>query len=157
MEKNMKKNACMCIYICICIVQSLSRVQLCNPMHSSTPGFPVLYNLLQFAQTRVHWVDDAIQPVPFSSLLHSFPASGSFPMSQFFASGGQSVGVLASSALPVNIQDWFPWGLAGLISLLSKELSRVFSSPTIWKHQFFSTLPSLWSKSHIHTWLLEKP
>ena len=148
MEKNMKKNACMCIYICICIVQSLSRVQLCNPMHSSTPGFPVLYNLLQFAQTRVHWVDDAIQPVPFSSRLHSFPASGSFPISQLFASGGQSIGASASaSVLPMNIQGWFSLWLTSLSSLLSKELWRFFSSTTVLKHQFFSAQPSLWSNS----------
>ena len=76
--------------------------------------------------------------VPFSCLL-PFPASGSFPMSQFFASGGQSIGVSAStSALPMNIQDWFPLGLTGLTSLQSKGLSRVFSSTTVQKHQFFS-------------------
>ena len=84
--------------------------------------------------------------VPFSSHLQSFPASGSFQMSQFFTSGGQSTGVSASaSVLPMNIQDWFPLGLTGLISLLSKGVSRVFSSTTIQKHQFFSTHPSLQS------------
>ena len=96
--------------------------------------------------------------VPFSSRLQSFPASGSFPISQFFASGGQSIWVSASaSVLPMNIQDWFPLGLTGLISLQSKGLSRVFSNTTVQKHQFFGTQPSLWSNSHIHTWLLEKP
>ena len=96
--------------------------------------------------------------VSFSSCLQSFPASGSFPMSQFFTSGGQSIGVSASaSVLPMNIQDWFPLGWTGWISLLSKGLSRVFSNTTIQKHQFFGVQPSLWSKSHIHTWLLEKP
>ena len=89
--------------------------------------------------------------------IQSFPASGSFPMSQFFASGGQSIRALASaSVLPMSIQDWFPLGLTGLISLLSKGLSKVFSS-TIQKHQFFSAQLSLWSNSHIHTCLLEKP
>ena len=84
--------------------------------------------------------------VPFSSCLQSFPASGSFPLSQFFATGGQSIGASASaSVLPMNIQDWFPLGLTGLISLQSKRLSRVFFSTTIQKHQFFSTEPSLWS------------
>ena len=93
--------------------------------------------------------------VPFSSQLQSFPASGSFQMSQFFASGG-SIGVSASaSVLPMNIQDWFPLGLIGWISLQSKGLSRVFSN-TIQKHQFFSAQLSSWSNSHIHTWLLEK-
>ena len=87
--------------------------------------------------------------VPFSSCLQSFPASGSFQVSPFFTSGGQSIGVSASafnevsaSVLPVNIQDWFPLGLTGLIPLQSKGLSRVFSSTTIWKHQFFSAQPS---------------
>ena len=96
--------------------------------------------------------------IPFSSCLQSFPASGSFSMSQFFASGGQSIGVSASaSVLPMNIQDWFPLGWIGWISLHSKGLSRVFSNTTVQKHQFFSTQSSLWSNSHIHTWLLEKP
>ena len=95
--------------------------------------------------------------VPFSSSLQSFPASGSFPISRLFASGGQSIGASASAAvLPMNIHNWFPLGLTGLISLQSKGLSRVFSSTTIWKYQFFSTQPSLWSSSPIHTWLLEK-
>ena len=89
-----------------------------------------------------------------SSWLQSFPGSGSFPMSCPFASGGQSIGALAS-VLPMNIQGWFPLGLTGLISLLSKGLSRVFSSTTVWKHQLLGTQPSLWSISHIHTWLLE--
>ena len=95
--------------------------------------------------------------VPFSSRLQSFPASGSFPVSQFFASGGQSIGVSASSSvLPRNIQDWSPLGWTGWISLQTKGLSRVFSNTTVQKHQFFSIQPSLWSNSHIHTWLLEK-
>ena len=82
--------------------------------------------------------------IPFSSHLQSFPASGSFPMSQFFASGGQSIGVSASaSVLPMNIQDWFPLGWTGWISLQSKELSRVFSNTTVQKHQFFGAQLSL--------------
>ena len=96
--------------------------------------------------------------VPFSSRLQSFPASGSFLVSQFFTSGGQCIGVSASvSVLPMNIQDWFPLGWTGWISLQSKELSRVFSNATVQKHQFFDAQPSLWPNSHIHTWLLEKP
>ena len=96
--------------------------------------------------------------VPFSSCLQSFPASGSFLMSQFFASGGQSIGVSASaSVLPMNIQDWFPLGWTDWISLQSKGLSRVFPKTTVQKHQFFSAQLCLWSNSHIHTWLLEKP
>ena len=96
--------------------------------------------------------------VPFSSCLHSFPASGSFPVSWLFPSGGQNIGASVSSMSPsVNIQGWFPLGFIGLITLLSKGLSRIFSSTTIWKHQFLGTQPSLRSSSHIHTWLLEKP
>ena len=94
------------------------------------------------------WCDPTIlsSVIPFSSCLHSFPASGSFQMSQLFASGGQSIGVSASvSVLPMNIEGWFPLLLTGLISLQSKGLSGVFSSTTVEKDQFF------------HTWLLEKP
>ena len=86
--------------------------------------------------------------IPFSSWLQSFLASGSFLMSQFFSSGGQNTGVSAS-IFPVNIQDWFPLGLTGLISLQSKGLLRVFSNTTVQKHQFFSAQPSFWSNSHI--------
>ena len=96
--------------------------------------------------------------VPFSSCPQSFPASGSFPMSQFFASGGQRIWFSASaSVLPMNIQDWFPSGLTDWISLQSKGLSRVVSNATVLKYQFFSTQLSFKSNSHIHTWLLEKP
>ena len=95
--------------------------------------------------------------IPFSSCPQSFPASGSFQMSQLFASGGQSIGVSASaSVLPVNIQDWSLLGWTGWISLQSKGLSRVFSNATVQKHQFFTTQLYLQSNSHIHTWLLEK-
>ena len=89
--------------------------------------------------------------VPFSSCLQSFPASASFPVSQFFASGGQSIGASASApVLPVNIQDWFPLRLTGLISWQFKGLSRVFSNTTLQRHQFFGTQLFLWSSSHIH-------
>ena len=94
----------------------------------------------------------------FPSCPQSFPASGSFPMRQLFTSGGQSTGVSASaSVLPMSIQGWFPLGLTGLISLLSKGLSGVFSSNIVQRNQFFGTLPSLWSNPHICTWLLERP
>ena len=96
--------------------------------------------------------------VPFSSCPQSFPASGSFPMSQLFTWGGQSIGVSASaSVLPMNTQDWFPLEWTGWISLQSKGLSRVFSNTTVQKHQFFSTQLSSQSNSHIHTWPLEIP
>ena len=122
---------------------------LCDPMDCSTPGFPVLHQLLELTQTCVHWVSDAIQPsqssiVSFSSCLQSFLESWSLPMSWFFASGGQSTGVSASaSELPMNIQDWFPLGWIGWIYMLSKRLSRVFPSTTIQKHQFFGAQLSL--------------
>ena len=129
---------------------------LCDPMDCSTPGFPVHQQLPEFTQTHVHRIGDAIQPshpvVPFSSCLQSFPESGSFQMSQFFASGGQSIGVSASaSVLPMNIQDLFLLGLTGLTSLQSKLLSRVFSNTIVQKHQFFGefkiSLPNNWSSS----------
>ena len=96
--------------------------------------------------------------VPFSSCPQSLPASESFPMSQLFPWGGQSIGISAlASVLPMNTQDWSPLEWTGWISLQSKGLSRVFSYTTVQKHQFFSTQLSSQSNSHIHTWLLEKP
>ena len=106
------------------------------------------------------WCHPAISSsvVPFSFCLQPFPASESFPVSQFFTSGGQSIGPSnTASALPMNIQDWFPLWLTALISLLSKGLSRVFISTTVLKHQLLGSHPFLWSISHIHTWPLEKP
>ena len=95
--------------------------------------------------------------LPFSSCPQSFPASGSFQMSQLFTSGGQSFGVSAlTSVLPMNTQDWSPLGWTGWISLQSKGLSRVLNT-TVQKHQFFGTQLSLQSNSHTHTWLLKKP
>ena len=132
-----------------------------DAMDCSTPGFPVLHYLLEFSQIHVNWVHDTIQqshPLssPFPSCFQSFPASRSFPVSQLFTSGGKSIGVSAStSVLSMNIQGWLSLGLTGLI-LLSKGLSRVFSSITVKKHQFFSPEPALGSNSHIHTWPLEK-
>ena len=93
--------------------------------------------------------------IPFSCL-QSFPASGSFPVSWLFTSGGQSI-ELSALVLPMKIQGWSPLGLTSLISVLSKEVSRVFSSTTDWNHQFFGAQPSLRSNPYIHTWLLEKP
>ena len=94
----------------------------------------------------------------FSSCPQCFPASGSFPMSLLFASGCQNIGASSSaSVLPMNIQDWFPLGLTGLISFQSEGISRVFSNTRIWKHQLFGAQSSLCFNSHIHTWLLEKP
>ena len=106
------------------------------------------------------WCDLTISPsfIPFSSCLQSFPASKFFPTSQFFTSGGPRIGASALAlVLPMNIQDWFPLGFTGLISLLSKGVSRVFSSTTtVWKHKFLGTQPFLLSSFYIHAWLLEK-
>ena len=106
------------------------------------------------------WCHPAISSsvVPFSSCPQSLPASGSFPVSQLFAWGGQSTGVSASaSVLPMNTQDWSPLGWTGWISLQSKGLSRVFSNTRVQKHQFFGAQLSSQSNSHIHTWPQEKP
>ena len=106
-----------------------------------------------------HWCHPTISSSVgnFSCGLQSFPTSASFPMSQFFISGGQSIGVSPSaSVLPMNIQGWFPLGLTAWISSQSKGLSGVFSNTTIQKNQFFGTQPFLWSNSHMHIWLLEK-
>ena len=94
----------------------------------------------------------------FSFWPQSFPASGTFAMSQLFASDDQNTGVsVLASVLPMNTQDWSPLGWTGWISLLSKGLSGVFSSTTVWRHQFFGVLPSLWSSSHNHVWPLGRP
>ena len=132
-----------------------SCLTLCNRMDCSMPGLPVHHQLPEFTQTHVHRVGDAIQPssvISFSSCPQSLQASGSLQMSQFFASGGQSIGVSASAlALPMNIQDSSPLGWTGWISLQSKGLSRVFSNTTVQKHQFFGAQLSSQSDSHIHT------
>ena len=124
------------------------------PCPSPAPG--VYSNLCPSSQWHHPTISSSI--VPFSSCPQSLPASGSFPMSQLFASGGQSITVSASaSLLPMNTQDWSPLGWTGWISLQSKGLSRVFSNTTVQKHQFFGAQLSSPSNSHIHTWLLEKP
>ena len=124
------------------------------PCPSPTPG--ACSNSCPLSQWCHPTISSSV--VPFSSCLQFFPASRSFQMNQFFTSGSQSIGVsISTSVLPMNIQDWFPLGWTSWISLQFKRLSRVFSNTTVQKHQFFSTQPSLWSNSHIHTWLLEKP
>ena len=119
------------------------------PCSSPTPGvYPNSCPLSRWCHPTI-----SSSVVPFSSCPQSFPTSGSFPMSQFFTSGGQSIGVSAStSLLPMNTQDWSPLGWTGWISLQSKGLSRVFSNTTVQKHLFFGAQLSLWSNSHIHTW-----
>ena len=124
------------------------------PCPSPTPGaYPNSCPLSRWCHPTI-----SSSAVPFSSCPQSFPASGSFQMSQFFTSGGQSTGVSAStSVLPMNTQDWSPWGWTGWISLQSKGLSRIFSNTTVQKHLFFTAQLSSQSNSHIHIWPLEKP
>ena len=144
-------------------VQLLSHIQLfvtpCTAAHQG-PSLSITPRIYSNSCPLSRWCHPTISSsvVPFSFCFQSFPASGSFQMSQFFASGGWSIGAsAAASVLPMNIQGSFPWGLTGLISLLSKGLLRVFSNTTFWKHQFFGAQPSLWSNAHIHTWLMENP
>ena len=130
-------------------VQLLSRVQLWDPMDRSTPGFRVHHQPPELTQTHVHWVGVAIQPSPPLSspsplAFNLSQHQGLFPMSQFLTSGAQSIGVSALvSVLSMKIQDWFPIGWTGWISLLSKGLSRVFFNTTVQKHQFFGAVLSL--------------
>ena len=147
-------------WYCCCSV-TIPCLTFYDPMDCSTSSFPVHHQLPELAQTHAssRWCHPTISSSvePFSSCPQSFPASGYFPVSPFFTSGGQSVGASASaSVFPMN-SHWFPLGLTGLISLQSKGLSRVFSNTTVQKHQFFGAQPSLWSNCHIHTRLLEKP
>ena len=136
-------------YLCISVssVQSLSRVQLFvtpwTAARQASLSITNSWSLLKLMSSQ--WCHPTISSsfIPFFHL-QSFPASGSFQMSQFFASGGQRIGVSASaSVLPMNIQDWFPLGWTGYISLQSKGLSRLFSNTTVKKHQFFGTQLSL--------------
>ena len=142
--------------ICCCCSVAQMCLTLCDPMDCSMPGFPALHHLLEFAQTQVHWVGDAFQT---SCLLSS-------PSPAFYLSQYQSLFKWVSSlhqvakVLELQLQLWsFQWiprvdlflGLTGLISLQFKGLSRVFSNTTVWKFQLYSTQPSLWSNSHIHS------
>ena len=124
-------------------------------------GFPVFHHFLELAQTHIHWVSDTTQPSSCHPLL-LLPSV--FPSIRVF-SNESTVGIrwpkywsfIFSMVLPMYNQGWFPLGLTGLIYLLSLGLSRVFSSTTVQRHQFFGTQHFLLSSSHIHTWLLEKP
>ena len=144
------------------LVQLLIRVQLFatpwTAAHHTSLSFTISQSLLKLISI------DTIRPSHLLSSLLLLPSifpnipTRSFPIGWLFTSGGQNIGVWASiSVLPKNIQSWFPLGLTGLLSLVSKGLSCVFSSTTVQKPQFFSAQPSLWSNSDIHTWPLEKP
>ena len=140
-----------CVYIDLCThiymsVQFSSVTQsyptICDPMNHSTPGLPVHHQHPESTQTHVHWVHPTVSSsvVLFTSCPQSFQASGSFPMSQLFTSGVQSIGVSASTSVPpMNTQDWSPLGWTGWISFQAKGLSRIFSKITVQKHQFFGT------------------
>ena len=134
---------------------------LCCPMYYSSQFllfFTISWSLLKLMSIESVMLSNHLFLChPFSSCPQSFPASGSFPLSQFFASSDQSIRASASATvLTINIQAWFPLGFTGLISMQSKGLSKVFYGTTIWKYQFFGTQSSLWSNSHINTWWLEK-
>ena len=143
------------------VVQLLSCVRLFVTTWTGTLqaflSFTMSWSLLRLMSSELM--------IPSNSLILCFPLllnfsqhQGLFQWVSFLTSGGQSIGASASaSVLPMNIQGWFPFRWTGWISLLSKGLSRVLSSTTVQKHQFFSAQPSLWSNSHIHIWLLEKP
>ena len=131
----------------------------CEPQHARPPCPSPTPGVYSDSYPSRQWCHPAISSsvVPFSSCPQSLPASGSFPMSQLFACGGQSIGVSVSvSVFPMNTQDWSPLGWTGWISLQSKRLSKVFSNTTVQKHQFFGAQLSSQSNSHIHTWPLEK-
>ena len=144
-------------------VQSLSLVRLfATPWTSACQASLPITNSQSLLNScpSSQWCHPTISSsvIPFSSCLRSFPASGFFQMSQLFSSGGQSIGVSASTlVLPMNTQDWSTLRWTGWISLQSKRLSRVFSNTTVQKHQFFSVQLSLYSNPYTHTWLLEKP
>ena len=148
-------NGCCC---CCSVIESCPT--LCYPWtaaHQASLSFTISQSLLKFMCIELVMLSKhLIFFIPFSFSLQSFPTSGFF-LSQLFTSRSQSIRASAwASILPTNIQGWFPLGLTGSISMLSKGLSRVFSSTTVWKHQFVSAQPSLRSNSHTHTWLLKK-
>ena len=146
----------------VVVVQFPSHVQLCDLMDCSTPGPPSLtisHSLPKFMSIETEMPSNLLILCHPLHLLHSiFHRIWVFSGESVFLAGGQSFGASAlASALPMNTQDSFPLGLTGLLSLQSKGLSRVFSNTTVQKHQFFGLLPYVWSNSHIHTWLLERP
>ena len=151
--------------IVCCFSVAYSCPALCDPMDCSVPDFLVLPYLPEFAQTHVHWLSDGwmfssnhfilCRPLPL--LPSIFPNINVFSNELVLHIRRPKYWIFGFNIiLPVNIQSWFPLGVTGLISLLSKGLSCVFSSTTVQKHQFFSAQPSLWSNSDIYTWLLEK-
>ena len=127
----------------------------CTATHQTSLSFTISWTLLKLKSIEsVMPSNHLILCHPLIFLPSIFPSVRVFPVSSLFASGGQSIGTSTSaSVFPMISKDWFPLGWTGWISLQSKGLSRIFSSTTIWKHQFFCTQPSIWSNSHTHTWL----
>ena len=155
----MRTGVHLCQYNVVQLLSVSNSLRPCGLQHTRLPCPSQSPRVCSNSYLLSQWYHLAISSsvVPFSFCLQSFPASRSSNESAL-SSGGQSIGASASaSVLSMNIQSWFPLGLTGLMSLHPKGLSRVFSSTTIWKHQFFGAQSSLWSNSHIHTWLLEKP
>ena len=149
------------VCFCCCCSVAKSCPDLCNPMNRSTAGFPVLHHLLEHAWSHVQWL---VMPSNHLHLCHPLPLPSVFLNIRVFSSElallirCQSIGVSSSaSVLPMNIQGWLSLGLTGLIFLLFKGLSRVFSSITVGTLKFFNVQSSLWPNSHICTWLLKKP
>ena len=143
---------------CSVTVQSLLCSTLCDPgtaAHQASLSIPSSWSLLKFVSIELVMPSKHLLCCPLFLLPSIFPSIMVFPVCHFF-SGGQSIGVSAS-VLPMNIQDWFPLGWTGLISLQSQLLSRVFCNTMVRKHQFFGTQLSLWSNSPVHSWLLKKP
>ena len=144
-------------WFCYCSVAQ-SCPTLCNPMDCSTPGFPVHHHLPELAQTHVHWVSDTIQPSVVLLLPSILPSIRVFSNEwALLIRWPKYWSFNFASVLPMNIQDWFPLGWTGWISLQSKGLSRVFSNTTVQNNQFLGAQLSSQSNSHIHKWLLEKP
>ena len=146
----------LCVFSCQVVSDYLQPHEL---QHASPPCPSLFPGVCPSSCSLSQWCHPTTSSsvAPFSPCLQSFPTSVSFPMSQLFTSGRQSIGASASaSVLPMSIQGWFPLGWTGLISLQSKGLSKVFSSTRVQMHQFFGTQPSLWFNSHIRTWLLDR-
>ena len=158
---SLSPSVCNCVCCCVCACSVVSDTLRAHESQHARPPCPSLTpGVHSDSCPSSQWCHPAISSsvVPFSSCPQSLPTSESFPMSQLFTWGGQSIGVSASaSVLPMNTQDWSPLGWTGLIFLQSKGLSRVFSNTTVQKHQFFGAQLSSQSDSPIHTWPLEKP
>ena len=149
------------MYCCCCCSVAQSCLIPCDNLDSRTPGLLVLLHLLEFVQIHGHWVSDSIQPIalchPLLLCLKYFPASGYFSNESALCNRWPKFGASDSaSVLPINIKAWFPLGWL-VLSPCSPRDSRVFSNTAVQKHQFFSIQLYLWSKCHIHKWLLDKP